>query len=35
VLAANDVVPLDGEPDLDLELERLAAEAEAVTSVPA
>ena len=27
VLAGNDVVPLPGEPDLDLELERLAAEA--------
>ena len=27
VLAANDVVPLPGEPDLDVELERLAAEA--------
>jgi cyclic 2,3-diphosphoglycerate synthetase len=27
VLAANDIVPLAGEPDLDLELERLAAEA--------
>jgi cyclic 2,3-diphosphoglycerate synthetase len=35
VLAANDVVPLDGEPDLDLELERLAAEAEALAAVPA
>ena len=28
VVAANDVVPLPGEPDLDDELERLAAEAE-------
>ncbi len=27
VLAANDVVPLAGEPDLDLAIERLAAEA--------
>jgi len=27
VLAGNDVVPLPGEPDLDAELERLAAEA--------
>jgi cyclic 2,3-diphosphoglycerate synthetase len=27
VIAANDVVPLDGEPDLDTELERLAGEA--------
>jgi cyclic 2,3-diphosphoglycerate synthetase len=27
VLAANDVIPLPGEPDLDLELERLAREA--------
>ena len=27
VIAANDVVPLNGEPDLDAELERLAAEA--------
>ena len=26
VLAGNDLVPLAGEPDLDLELERLAAE---------
>jgi cyclic 2,3-diphosphoglycerate synthetase len=26
VIAANDVVPLDGEPDLDTELERLAVE---------
>ena len=30
VLAANDVVPLPGEPDLDVELERLAAEASAL-----
>ncbi len=27
VVAANDVVPLPGEPSLDAELERLAAEA--------
>jgi hypothetical protein len=27
VVAANDVVPLPGEPSLDVELERLAAEA--------
>lgn len=35
VLAGNDVIPLPGEPDLDLELERLAAEAitNAVVSV--
>jgi len=30
VIAANDVVPLDGEPDLDSELERLAVEASAL-----
>jgi cyclic 2,3-diphosphoglycerate synthetase len=30
VIAANDVVPLDGEPELDVELARLAAEATAV-----
>ena len=33
VLAANDVVPLGGEPDLDLELERLADEAIAAAVV--
>ncbi len=33
VLAGNDVVPLDGEPDLDLELERLADEAIAAAVV--
>jgi cyclic 2,3-diphosphoglycerate synthetase len=33
VLAANDVVPLAGEPDLDLELERLAAEAISTAAV--
>ncbi len=33
VLAGNDVVPLPGEPDLDLELERLAAEAISHTAV--
>ncbi len=27
VIAANDVVPLAGEPDLDVELDRLASEA--------
>jgi hypothetical protein len=32
VIAANDVVALPGEPDLDAELQRLAAEA--VTAVP-
>ena len=35
VLARNDVVPLAGEPDLDAELERLAAEAVALREVPA
>jgi len=35
VLAANDVVPLAGEPDLDLELERLAAEATSTAVVGA
>ena len=33
VLAANEVVPLPGEPDLDAELERLAAEAIALERV--
>ncbi len=33
VLAANEVVPLPGEPDLDAELERLAAEAVALERV--
>ena len=33
VLAANDVVPLPGEPDLDLQLERLAAEAISTAAV--
>ena len=33
VLAANEVVPLPGEPDLDAELERLAAEAIALETV--
>ncbi len=35
VLAANDVLPLPGELDLDAELRRLAAEAEASAAVPA
>jgi hypothetical protein len=30
VIAANDVVPLGGEPDLDAELARLAAAAQAL-----
>jgi cyclic 2,3-diphosphoglycerate synthase len=34
VIAANDVVPLGAEPDLDAELERLAAEAAAAVAVP-
>ena len=33
VLAANDVLPLEGEPDLDVELERLASEAVASAAV--
>jgi cyclic 2,3-diphosphoglycerate synthetase len=33
VLAANDVVPLPGEPDLDVELERLATDAIAAATV--
>ena len=33
VLAANDVLPLPGEPDLDAELERLASEAMALAAV--
>lgn len=33
VLAGNDVVPLPGEPDLDLELERIATEAIAAAAV--
>jgi hypothetical protein len=32
VVAANDVVPIPGEPSLDVELERLAAEA--IAAVP-
>lgn len=35
VLAGNDVVPLAGEPDLDTEIQRLAAEAEAHVAAPA
>ena len=35
VLALNDIVPLAGEPGLDIELERLAAEAIAETVVSA
>lgn len=35
VLAVNDVLPLPGGPDLDVELERLAAEAESSAAVPA
>jgi cyclic 2,3-diphosphoglycerate synthase len=34
VIAANDVLPLEGEPDLDAELERLAAEATALAPEP-
>ncbi len=33
VLAANDVLPLAGEPDLDVELDRLATEAIAAAAV--
>ena len=32
VVAANDIVPLPGEPPLDAELDRLAAEAEEFVS---
>jgi hypothetical protein len=33
VIAATDVLPLDGEPDLDAEIARLAAETTALAAV--